>query len=89
MIFDYARADSLGKPIEILIPEPLRTKHKEAHVPRWFADPKTREMGVGIKLMGVKSNGQEFAVKIKLAPLGPVPGVRTHAMAVIRPDDSA
>jgi PAS domain S-box-containing protein len=69
-IFGYMRAELLGQPIEILVPERLRGKHAGLRT-LFFADPEPdpRPMGVGRELYGLRKNGSEFPVEIGLTPI--------------------
>jgi len=57
-----------GKKIEELIPFRLREQHKD-HRNKYNKSPKSRNMGEGINLMGLKCDGTEFPVEISLSHL--------------------
>lgn len=67
-MFGYARAELLGKPIELLVPARFR-EHHPGHRDKYFAAPRVREMGAGLALYGCRKNGEEFPVEISLSPL--------------------
>ncbi len=67
-LFGYARAELLGQPVEILLPEALRASHPK-HRQRFFSNPGVRPMGVGLDLKGRRRDGSEFPVEISLSPL--------------------
>jgi PAS domain S-box-containing protein len=67
-MFGYSRADLLGRPVEILLPEEFRAGHV-AHRQQFAATPRTRPMGVGLQLSGRRDDGSELAVEISLSPL--------------------
>lgn len=68
-LFGYARAELLGQPVEILIPERYRGAHP-GHRDRYFSQPRTRPMGAGgLALFGRRKDGTEFPAEISLSPL--------------------
>jgi PAS domain S-box-containing protein len=67
-LFGYARSELLEQPVEILMPKRFTAPHR-GHRDRFFADPKTRPMGVGLDLYGQRKDGREFPVEISLSPL--------------------
>ena len=67
-VFGYARAELLGQPVEMLVPERFRSHHPELRK-TFFADPRPRPMGAGRDLYGLKKDGSEFPVEIGLNPI--------------------
>lgn len=73
-LFDYRRDQMLGRPIEMLMPERLRTRHV-ALATAYLAAPRLRPMGDGLTLVGQRRGSEEFPVEISLSPLAR-PGCR-------------
>ncbi len=67
-LFNYNRQELLGKSIDMLVPSAVRAHHPE-HRASFFADPKTRAMGVGRDLYGQRRDGTQIPVEIGLNPL--------------------
>jgi PAS domain S-box-containing protein len=64
--FGYDRAELLGQPVEVLIPERFRKTHP-ARRNEYASNPRTRPMGIGLELRGRRKNGSEFPVDIMLS----------------------
>src|SRR6478672_9596340 len=67
-IFGYSRAELVGQPVEMLVPERFRSHHSELRE-TFFADPRLRPVGTGRDLYGLKRDGGEFPVEIGLTPI--------------------
>jgi PAS domain S-box-containing protein len=67
-VFGYRRNELLGKPVEMLVPERYRPKHRGLRT-SFFADPVSRPMGAGRDLYGLRRDGSEFPVEIGLTPI--------------------
>ena len=67
-MFGYPRAELLGQRIEMLVPERFRVHHPDFRK-TFFLDPKTRAMGVGRELYGLRKDGTEVPIEIGLNPL--------------------
>ena len=67
-IFGYPRAELLGQPVEILVPDRFRNHHRGLRA-AFSADPLPRPMGAGRDLFGRKKDGSEFPVEIGLSSI--------------------
>ncbi|HEV8064978.1 MAG TPA: PAS domain S-box protein [Acidimicrobiales bacterium] len=65
-LFGYDRADIIGQPIELLVPESVRPVHP-THRAGYVQDPKPRPMGAGLELAGRRKDGTEFPAEISLS----------------------
>jgi len=66
--FGYNRSELIGKPVEMLVPERFRDKHPKYRDDYQHA-ARSRPMGVGLELFGLRKNGTEFPVDIMLSPV--------------------
>jgi PAS domain S-box-containing protein len=67
-MFGYPRSELLNQPVEILVPSRFRDAHP-LNRSKFFASPKTRAMGIGRDLFGVRKDGTEIPVEIGLNPI--------------------
>jgi PAS domain S-box-containing protein len=67
-VFGYTRAELLGQPVEVLMPERFREAHGN-HRRGYAVRPQLRPMGAGLELFGRRKDGSEFPVDIMLSPL--------------------
>ena len=77
-IFQYDRAELVGRPIEELLPERFRSVHR-AHRTRYRAAPDCPGDGGGAGLVRAAADGSEFPVEISLSPLRTGDGLRIVA----------
>jgi PAS domain S-box-containing protein len=77
-LFGYDRAELIGQPMEILVPDRFRKPHPD-HRQLYFAEPRPRPMGAGLDLFGRKRDGTEFAAEISLSPIATPEGTLVTA----------
>ncbi len=66
-IFGWRADEMLGKPLDILIPERFRAKHKQ-HIRQFASEPTAaRTMGSRSTICGLRANGQEFPAEASIA----------------------
>jgi len=78
-MFGYAPEELVGLEIERLLPERFRVAHG-AHRVGFFNAPRTRPMGVGLDLFGLRKDGREFPVEIGLSAITTTEGQLGMAM---------
>jgi PAS domain S-box-containing protein len=66
--FGYPREELLGKSIEIIVPERLQQRHA-GYRAGFLRQPRTRAMGEGLELYGLRKDRSEFPVEISLSLL--------------------
>ena len=75
-LFGHPRGSLEGREIEDLMPAGARTRHR-AYRDSYMTQPHVRPMGAtGQTLVGLRSDGSEFAIEIALSPLQSAEGPR-------------
>src|SRR5882757_3854453 len=67
-LFGYARDELIGERVEKLVPARYHGAHS-GHRSGYFHDPRTRSMGAGLDLYGLRSDGTEFPAEISLSSI--------------------
>ena len=78
-LFGYSMHELLGGPVDLLLPERLRTAHF-AQRAAYRASPRKRPMGAGLDLVARRKNGTEFPVEISLSPVATDDGMLITAI---------
>jgi PAS domain S-box-containing protein len=73
-LFKYTREELIGTPVERLVPERFRQQHPVFRS-AYFAAPKTRAMGRGRDLYGLRKDGTEMPIEIALNPFSTSQGL--------------
>ena len=68
-LLKYDSGELLGKKIECIVPESIRSQHEEMRN-SYFKDPKVRTLGSGLDLYAECKDGSTVPVDISLAPVG-------------------
>jgi len=73
-LFGYRRDELIGQPAKILVSENFRNQHSHQHS-RFLATPQDRPTMAGLELFGLRKDGTEFPIEIRLSPLDTKEGV--------------
>ena len=73
-MFGYSRAEMIGQPVEIIVPERFRAVHP-THRAKFLAAPEARAMGAGRELFGLRKDATEFPIEIGLSPIETPDGI--------------
>jgi two-component system, cell cycle sensor histidine kinase and response regulator CckA len=73
-LFGYSREELLGEPVEKLVPERFRGRHR-GHRGLYLVNPRARPMGVGLEPSGLHREGREFPLEMSLTPVKTQAGV--------------
>ncbi len=67
-LFGHRREELVGAAVHLLIPERFHARHSGQEA-EFFAEPRSRPMGVGLELTARRKDGVEFPVEISLSPV--------------------
>jgi len=77
-LFGYNRDELIGQMVETLVPERSCDGHPSRR-DRYFEEPRTRPMGAGVELAGVRKDGTEFPAEISLSAIETEEGILATA----------
>lgn len=61
--FQWSRAELINQPVEVLLPNRLRAGHR-IHREKYAHSPASRPMGLGMTLIAMRKDGNEFPTEI-------------------------
>jgi len=67
-IFGYTRDEMLGQPVELLVPSRFQT-NLHGYRDSFRANPEVQSMGGGLQLLGLRKDGIELPVEVRLSPI--------------------
>jgi two-component system, cell cycle sensor histidine kinase and response regulator CckA len=67
-LFGYGRAELVGQPVEMLVPDGVRGAHPGLRS-GYLSDPRPRPMGAGMELAARRRDGVEFPAEISLSAI--------------------
>ncbi|HEV8628374.1 MAG TPA: PAS domain S-box protein [Acidimicrobiia bacterium] len=84
-IFGYTSAEAVGMPIEVLVPQPLKGRHRDG-LARFAAGARTKLVGGReiVELPARRKNGREVWVELTLTPLYPASVPGRFVLALVR-----
>jgi len=77
-LFGYERAELIGQPVEILVPDAARAVHP-GHRAGYVADPRHRPMGAGLSFAGRRRDASTFAAEVSLSTIDTDEGILVAA----------
>jgi two-component system, sporulation sensor kinase E len=80
--FGYERAELIGQPVEMLVPQRMKSHHAGDRKAFFAHSSESRAMGKGRDLNGVRKDGREFPLEIGLNPILLPDGMRVLASVV-------
>ncbi len=78
-LFGYPREELVGQSIDVLVPPQHRGHHAQRRE-GFFAGSRSRAMGTGLDIMGMRRDGSQFAVDISLSRLESSRGVTIYCL---------
>jgi PAS domain S-box-containing protein len=67
VLFGHDRDELIGRQLEMLVPERVQHGIHADHRNEFFHEPRTRPMGAGLDLAGLRADGTEFPAEVSLS----------------------
>jgi len=67
-IFGYPASDAIGKNVDILVPEPHKSRHGE-YIRRYLSTGIARVIGIGREVEGQRKNGERFPLELGVSEI--------------------
>jgi two-component system sensor kinase FixL len=64
-LFRYSAADVVGKPVDVLMPEPYHSQH-HSYIERYLATGEPRIIGIGRDVLGRRADGETFPIALSV-----------------------
>ena len=74
-LFGYQRAELIGQPVELLVPERFKKQHPLHRERMLDSGQQSRQLCSGLELFGLRKDGSEFPAEISLSPIRTVDGL--------------
>ncbi len=78
-LFGYNREELIGRSVELLVPPAARAHHAEKRN-LFFESARSRPMGTGMQIYGIRKDGAEVALDISLTRIETSRGVVTYSL---------
>jgi len=80
-VFNYSKAELLGRPVDLLVPERLHAQHAQLRA-AFHGAPAPRPLELERTLYGIRKDGSEFPLEIALNPIETSEGTKVLAAVV-------
>lgn len=74
-LFGYRADEIVGKPVDVLMPEPYRSEHGH-YLERYLAGGEPRVIGIGREVLGRRANGETFPIALSVGEAREAGGTR-------------
>lgn len=68
-IFGYRERDIVGRKVDVLIPEPYRSKYDDGYIERYLAAGRSKMINQQLELAGLKADGSVFPLEIAVSQI--------------------